>query len=229
MFAYLYGQVLKSDCMLRGLALGISLLFHPLLVPSYALALLLLVNPYQFGVPKLSEQFPLMLLVFFSTFGIPAFGVLMMRLLGFVKTMQLEENTERIGPYILTAVFYLWLFINFLNNSQIPVIYTSFMLGATIGLFLAFFINNFSKISAHAVGMGGMTAFLLILMFVYRYDMMELGSGNVPLKYVLLLLLLISGLVGTSRLLLKAHTLQDLYGGFLVGLASQFIALRFLF
>lgn len=209
--------------------MGLSLLFHPLLMPSYALVLLMLVNPYQFGVPSMLEQIPLVLLVFFSTFAIPAFGVLMMRLLGFVKTMQLEEPTERIGPYILTGVFYLWLFVNFLNNNQIPIIYTSFMLGATIGLFIAFFINNFSKISAHAVGMGGITAFLLILMFVYRYDSINIAQGSFPLKYVLLLLILLVGMVGSSRLILKAHSLQDLYGGFLVGLAAQFIALRFIF
>lgn len=209
--------------------MGLSLFFHPLLMPSYALVLLMLVNPYQFGVPSMLEQIPLVLLVFFSTFAIPAFGVLMMRLLGFVKTMQLEEPTERIGPYILTGVFYLWLFVNFLNNNQIPIIYTSFMLGATIGLFIAFFINNFSKISAHAVGMGGITAFLLILMFVYRYDSINIAQGSFQLKYLLLLLILLVGMVGTSRLLLKAHSLQDLYGGFLVGLAAQFIALRFLF
>lgn len=215
--------------MLRAVAMGLSLFFHPLLMPSYALVLLMLVNPYQFGVPSMLEQIPLVLLVFFSTFAIPAFGVLMMRLLGFVKTMQLEEPTERIGPYILTGVFYLWLFVNFLNNNQIPIIYTSFMLGATIGLFIAFFINNFSKISAHAVGMGGITAFLLILMFVYRYDSINIAQGSFQLKYLLLLLILLVGMVGTSRLLLKAHSLQDLYGGFLVGLAAQFIALRFLF
>ena len=32
-----------------------------------------------------------------------------------------------------------------------------------------------------------------------------------------------------ARLALEAHQPQDLYGGFLVGFASQFIALRFLF
>jgi len=40
---------------------------------------------------------------------------------------------------------------------------------------------------------------------------------------------MIIGAVLTSRLYLKAHNIQDVYGGFLVGMISQIIALRFFF
>jgi drug/metabolite transporter (DMT)-like permease len=124
--------------------------------------------------------------------------------------------------------------MNFVNNPQIPTAYTSFVLGATIALFFAFFINIFSKISAHAVGMGGMLGMVVITMLLFSYD-----TFTVPILFgqtlqlnmmtVFLVMIILCGLVGTARLILQAHDPRDVYGGFLVGFTAQFIALRFLF
>ncbi|MCB0643086.1 MAG: hypothetical protein KDC44_15660, partial [Phaeodactylibacter sp.] len=134
--------------MLTGIAKFISLLFHPLLILTYILVLLLLSNPYLFGVNTIQEEIPLVLLMFFSTVLIPGIAVAMLKLLGLIKSLTMEERNERIGPYIITSIFYLWLFINFYHNSQVPTIFTSFVLGATIALFVVFFINIFAPISA---------------------------------------------------------------------------------
>ena len=148
--------------MVKWLAHFISFVFHPLLILTYMLVLLILVNPYLFGVSSIWEidSQLLILRIFFSTFFIPAISVVLMRLLGLIESLEMRDRQERIGPYIITGVFYLWIFRNFLSNSQVPDAYTTFVLGATISLFLAFFINIFTKISAHAVGMGGLTGWL---------------------------------------------------------------------
>lgn len=222
--------------MLKIAAKIISLLFHPLMILTYMLVLLLLANPYLFGVSNIAEQQSkeLILRVFFSTFFIPAFSVAMLRFLGFVQSLELPEKEERIGPYIITSIFYLWLFRNFLGNSLIPTAYTSFVLGATISLFIAFFINIFSKISAHAVGMGGLVGMVVITMLLFSYGNFEvslplIGVFHLNMVTVLLIVIVLAGLVGTARLVLKAHEPMDLYGGYLIGFASQLIALRFLF
>lgn len=222
--------------MLKITAKFISVLFHPLMMLTYMLVLLLLVNPYLFGVSSIAEpqSKELILRVFFSTFLIPAFAVAMMRFLGFVQSMELPEKEERIGPYIITSIFYLWLFRNFLGNSVIPTAYTSFVLGATISLFVAFFINIFSKISAHTVGMGGLVGMVVITMLLFSYGSFEVtlpvvGTVYLNMVAVLIIVIILAGLVGTARLLLEAHEPLDLYGGYLVGFASQLIALRFLF
>ena len=53
------------------------------------------------------------------------------------------------------------------------------MLGATIALFIAFFINIFSKISAHAVGMGGLVAMVLISIISFSH-----GAFTFKLRWV---------------------------------------------
>jgi len=220
--------------MLRGFAHFISIVFHPLLILTYALVMLLLVNPYIFGVNNIAFQTRLILLIFLSTFALPAFSVFMMKNLGLVESIQLKKKQERIGPYIITGVFYLWMFINFKDNPTIPTAYTIFVLGATIGLFMGFFINIFSKISTHTIGMGGLVGMVIMTMFLYSYDSFTIETGfigeiEMSMNTLLMVVVLLAGLVGTARLILDAHKNSDLYMGFFVGLFAQFIALFYLF
>jgi len=220
---------------MRFIARGISLLFHPLLILTYILVLLMVLNPYLFGISSISELNGriLLLRVFISTFFIPGFAVMMLIFLGLSSSIELPKREDRYGPYIITGIFYLWLFRNFLDNPTIPDVYTSFVLGAVIGLFLAFLINIFSKISAHAVGMGGLVGMVLLLLLQSDYQTFEIilpwiGTAQVSLMILFLAALFLSGLVGTARLLLEAHDPMDLYGGYLIGFTSQLIAARFI-
>ena len=229
-------NVYQSNFILRSIAQIVSYVFHPLLMVTYMLLLLLLVNPYLFGVNGIGEQLSqlLILRIFLSTFFIPAIAVVMLRFLGLVQSLEMPDKQERIAPYIITGIFYLWMVMNFVNNPQIPTAYTSFVLGATIALFFAFFINIFSKISAHAVGMGGMLGMVVITMLLFSYDTFTVTifftqTLQLNMMTVFMLMIILSGLVGTARLILRAHDPRDVYGGFLVGLTAQFIALRFFF
>lgn len=222
--------------MLKSLAWVVSVIFHPLLIPTYMLVLLLMLNPYLFGVSSLSDPNSrlLLLLVFLYTFFIPSISVGVMYMLGMVGSVSMPDRQDRIGPYLITGMLYLWVYYNFSQNGTLPPAYTSFMLGSVIALFVAFFINIFSKISAHAVGMGGLLAMVVISMWLYSYgffavEIRHLGMVEFSTLGLLLVVILASGLVGTARLFLKAHQPVDVYGGYLVGFITQFIALRFVF
>ncbi len=220
--------------MLNTFAKFFSIIGHPLLILTYILLLLLWMNPYQFGVYKLGDMLPFVVLVFLSTFALPAFACALMVPLGFINSLSMKDPKERIGPYIATGIAYLWMFQTTIYNPNIPIAFKIFILGATISLFLAFFINNFSKISIHAVGMGGMVGMMVIAMYIYYFGSFNLvfpsGFGILELNTTTMLMavIILAGIVGTSRLILKAHEPSDLYGGYLVGFCAQFIALRFL-
>ncbi len=221
---------------LRGLARGVSLIFHPLLIPTYMLILLLLINPYLFGINSITERVgqETLLLVFLYTFFLPAVCILVMHFSGMIGSLEMPDKSDRIGPYILTGLLYLWVFYNFYSSGQVPTVFTAFMLGIVIALFLAFFVNIFSKISAHAVGVGGLVAMVFITLLRFSYpsfslDLGSLGVYSVSVGLVFLAAILIAGLVGTARLLLKAHDPIDLYGGYLVGFTAQMVAYRFFF
>lgn len=213
----------------------ISLIFHPLLMVTYMLVILLWVNPFLFGVNDLYEASSriMILQVFLSSFFIPGMAVTMLRFTGLVKSIELPDKQDRIGPYIISGIFYLWLFRSLLTNTLIPSIYTSFVLGATIALFIAFFVNIFSKISAHATGMGGLVAMNYITLVTfpeYSSIVVPLFNGQameITLSALFITTILMAGLVGASRLILDAHHPSDLYGGYLIGFIAQFLALKF--
>jgi hypothetical protein len=163
----------------------------------------------------------------------PAFAVVLMRSLNMVQSIALDVRQDRIAPYIITGIFYLWIFINFKNNQLIPKPLTITVLGATIGLFIAFFFNNFTKISAHAVGMGGMVGMAVVNTLYFNFDTFTLsfpwlGAFEISTNFVLMTVILLAGMVCTARLYLQAHTQGQVYGGFAVGLLAQFVALLFL-
>lgn len=214
--------------MIRRIAHLISVIGHPLFVLTYVLILMLSISPYAFGAASFSDKRSMLILlgVFISTAFLPIFGLLLMKSLGFVRTWQLEDKQERIGPYIVSGVFYLWLFKNLLSGAQTPIIYTAFVLGATITLFLCFFLNIFTKISAHAAGMGGMVTMLLLLPFYWHEAGNAVPLGPLVLSWPVLISIgiLLAGATGAARLALRAHTPADLYRGYAVGAAAVFFA-----
>jgi len=207
----------------------IAYLTHPLLMLTYMLWMLLWINPYLFGILEWNDPNAhiLLLRVFISSCFIPGIAVLMLRFTGLLSSIEMPEKQDRIAPFIITGLFYIWLFRNFLDNTQIPVLFSSFTLGATIALFLAFFVNIFSKISLHALGMGGLLGALGIL--TTRYPDYFFHRAGVPGKeYLLAAGLIVAGLTGSSRLFLGAHKPADVWGGYLIGLVAQLLAARFL-
>ena len=213
----------------------ISVIFHPLLVLTYMLLLLLIVNPYLFGVNSVGDKgsVKLILTVFFSTFLIPAFAIFMMWRLKLISSLHMSDKQDRIGPFIATGVFYLWVFRSVMEDSNIPTAFIIAVLGTTMGLFICFLINLFFKISLHATGMGGLIGMVLIIMWLYSYGSFTLhlpfiGASEISINFVLILCILLAGIVGSSRLFLRVHTPRELYAGFALGLACQYMALKLL-
>ncbi len=204
----------------------LSVVTHPLLGATYILLLLLSVNPYLFGVNGLSERLPLVALVFGSSVLIPGLVILMMIGLEMLPGLHMPAKEDRTIPLIAVGMLYLGLFAFCRKAPEVPVAYTALVLGCVVGLFSAFFVNLFSKISLHAVGMGGLVAAVIVTMELFAYDrvLIALPSGGelqLSLLAVLLLVVLLAGLVGTVRLWLRAHVLRDVLGGYAVGFVAM--------
>jgi hypothetical protein len=208
----------------------ISVIFHPLLIVTYMLIMLLMVNPFLFGINRLSDGTHLILSVFLQTFFLPFFAIFMMKSLGFVTSYEMKDKQERIGPFIATGIFYLWVYWNVANGNVFHTAFTIGVLGATIALFLGFIINLYFKISLHAIGIAGLVALVIITMVYYSRGSVvsfKLPTGDIcqiSLIFILMGTIAIAGLVGTARLILQAHRPIEVFAGYAVGFLCQFIA-----
>lgn len=123
-------------------------------------------------------------------------------------TMRIRE--ERTIPYAITIGFYL-LTLYIFKDSVVPEFIFKFMIRATLLLILTFIINLKWKISAHMVAIGGLLGALASIAMVL----------NVYVTHYIVLVVLLSGLIASSRLRLKAHSPAQVYTGFVLGIVGQ--------
>lgn len=219
---------------MRTIAHIISVLFHPLLIILYLLMVLIALNPYVFALSDLHEKTTFFVYTFVNTLVIPILSIFIMKMLGIVKSLEMKDNKERIGPLIIIGSLYLWMFINFKGNQIVPPLFSSFILGSTLAIFISFFINNFTKISLHMVGMGGLIIALILIKFEMPYDKFFIDVFNsfgamVTLDFLIIVSILLTGITGTARLYLEAHQPRQIYLGFIIGCLSQLMAFTIIF
>ncbi|MEZ5197133.1 MAG: hypothetical protein R2764_12220 [Bacteroidales bacterium] len=194
----------------------VSVLFHPLLIPAYTTLLLFNLNSYiAFQIPYQAKLLILGMIVI-TTFFFPVLFILIMKRRGMIKSLQMENREERLYPFIITAIFY-FLTYQMIRQLQIPDVYKLFILGSAILVLLSMGINFFMKISIHMVGIGGMLGALIGLSL----------HINLNMVYSIILIIVISGIVGFSRLKLDAHKPLQVYSGFLMGVAVMSLVLLF--
>lgn len=203
--------------MKKSIALLFSFLFHPMMLPAYAFILTYYTNPFLFADYSPNVLMQLFLRMVINTILFPVITVLLLKMLGIVKSIYLPEGRERIAPYMACGLFYIWTYVVF-HNTDVPSILSTILLGSCITLFVVFFINIFKKISIHAAGMGCLLGVVLILAMISPFD----------ISWILITTILLSGIVGSSRLALNAHQPTEIYLGYFVGLMSQLIALKFM-
>jgi len=186
---------------------------------TYTLIFLIWANPYEFGGGTLDMHTLKIIQVFFLTFGLPTISLILMKAMGLIPNLYLENPKDRIIPYVSTGVFYLWLSVNAYFTPIFPHTFTVICIGATVALFMAFIANIGSKVSLHAVGMGGMMAICFIAMIQFSYQ---------DITVIFLGVIILAGAVGTARLILGAHELREVVSGYVIGMIGQMAALFFL-
>ncbi|MFN8282647.1 MAG: hypothetical protein U0U67_05495 [Chitinophagales bacterium] len=190
-----------------------SVVFHPLLIVTWMTMLIYFTNSYLFIGIDFGNINPI-IPVFLYTFLFPAIAILMLRKLDFIDSLEMPDPKQRIIPLIITIILYLWTFMLF-KNKNFPILLRIFMMGTLASLFISFVINVFHKLSLHMVGISGALIAILLLTMVSSTD----------ISLIFLLMIIITGLVATARLYTKAHTLREVYTGFLVGIFGQMIGL----
>lgn len=200
--------------MYRKIAIFLTVLFQPLIVPSLVVALLFYAIPESTSVPA-GNRWSIWLLVMETTLLIPMLSVIGMRMTSFIPSLHMKTKEQRIWPFSVTALLYLmtWGFFYFKLNID-PLLV--FSLGViTICVVLLTVITYFWRISAHITGLSGLLAIIAVLSQRFPAH---------PLLYFLIGSVILCGLVASARLYLDAHKPAEILGGFILGFSVCFFA-----
>jgi hypothetical protein len=198
---------------LRIVARVISALFHPLFIPVYLSAFLIYINPI-FPAFNASDKLLLFIrfIVMYTVF--PLATILLARALGFVQTIYLKTQRDRIIPYVACGVYYFWMWYVLRNQPQ----FGKEVVMLTLAIFLAssggLLANSYLKVSMHAISAGVMVAYMILLGFLL----------GIPLGPFISIALLIAGIVCTARLLNSDHHPVEVYAGLAIGIVAQLLA-----
>lgn len=130
----------------------------------------------------------------------------------FVKRETIADVKHRMAflwiVILVIATFVLWS----LYKGTFMLEYKAVLLGLFV-VYIATIITYFWKISLHMIGLGGLLAYILLLLFVRGLQYGLPSEIDILLSSVILL----SGIVGSARLYLCAHTPAQVYVGYIVG------------
>jgi len=188
----------------------ISLVFQPLLMPTYAM--ILLMNMDVFALLPLRWHWIAIVGTFIFTGVLPALPIWLMMKRGEVNDLFISKREERTMPYLFSFMAYVFWALFMWRTLQFPMFIVAMGMGSAISIFIIVFINLKWKISAHTAGVGGLCG--AIFGVCYR-------TAINPVWFIVTILF-ISALVAFSRLELKAHTPGQVLAGYVVGFIMVF-------
>lgn len=191
---------------INGAARALSILFSPLLMATYGVALAMVLSFLCF-IP-LTTKLTVILETFLATTTIPVIGIFLLSRLKVVKDPRLNDRADRTWPYIIETACFIGLAV-YLNHINAPAWLPLFLIGGAVALIVLTVVNRWWKISGHATGMGGLCALIFYLMLS--------GNSIYNLEWEFLAAMILAGLMCSARLLLQRHTLLQVTAGFVNG------------
>lgn len=192
----------------------ISIILHPVLMPTYALLLIFKLSNYLDYTTPSPVKLALFLIVVFNTLIMPILISWLLLKKGLIKSFNMDKREERIVPFICNTVLMMIAYY-MISRISIPKIFSLLLLGAAASVVLAILINLKWKVSIHMIGIGGITGMFFGMSTFLLID----------LRFPILITVLVAGLIGSARMAMGAHRPAQLYVGFIVGFCCEYFVL----
>lgn len=189
----------------------LSVLFTPFYLPILGL-LILFIFSYLSLLPLTYKLFLLLMFYLFTVFLPTALIRFYRRYQGWTL-IELGSRERRAIPYVISIFSYLLCYY-IMAATHVPHFMGNILIAALVIQVACAIINLFIKISTHTAAIGGVTGALLAFSVIFSFN---------PVWWLCIVLLL-AGMVGTSRMILRQHSLRQVVLGFLAGVACSFVS-----
>ncbi|MFO7668093.1 MAG: hypothetical protein R6W31_00395 [Bacteroidales bacterium] len=191
--------------MMKVTARVIAILFHPLVMPTLGLLLILNSGTYLSLLDPAAKRAVLFVMAL-GTFFFPLMMIPVLYYRNLISSLQDASREERFLPYLIILILYGITFIYFLRLPISKVIH-GYVLSVSILVLLIMTVTFWFRICSHTAAVGGIAGLIFALILQYQTPLQELLAATI----------LVAGFVGTARLILGVQRPVEVYSGFLLG------------
>ena len=181
-----------------------SMIFTPFYLPLVGLVALFLFS--YLSLLPLAYKLPMLLTVYISTILMPSLLIHLYRRFQGWTSKELGRKERRIVPYLISILCYFGCFF-LMEYRNTPRVISIILVAALVIQMVCALINVWWKISTHTAAIGGVAGGLVVYSIAFSFN---------PIWWLAFVILL-AGMVGTARMILRQHTLAQVVAGFLVG------------
>ena len=191
----------------------VSWVFNPFSIPFLAFLILLLFSYLR----MLPITYKLIILGIVYTFTIltPSLAIYVYCRLNRLSMKDLTKRHHRYAPFLLTILSYVCCLL-LMRKMNIPWYMSGIILAALLMQVICICLNLVWKLSEHMAGAGAIVGGLVAFSALYGYN---------PIWW-LCLFILIAGILGSARISLGHHTVDEVIGGFAIGLLCTLLVLH---
>jgi membrane-associated phospholipid phosphatase len=194
---------MKNKLLIR-IAKVMSTLFMPLYAPMWVFIGLFLFT-YLRLLPWGYKIFIISIVYVFTVF-MPTVGITLFRLFKKWSHLELSHREHRHMPYVVALLSYTACLV-IMTRINAAMFFRGVVMAALVSQIICVIINVWWKVSTHMVGIGGLVGALNAFSILFFYN---------PV-WPFCVLLLLSGVLGTSRIILRQHSLAQVLTGFGIG------------
>ena len=187
-----------------------SYLFHPIFIPIFGT----LFYYYLSGLNNSKESVSWLLFdVAIFTFVLPLSFLFILKSFDKVDSLMLSDISQRKIPLLMQILLLVILITKYVTWTLHPELFF-FFLGATVSAFSAY-ILIFTKIKAsiHIIAISALCYFVIGLNVHH-------GLQN---SITIILLFVLTAIIASSRIVMKAHNVKEIIVGYVVGMLPQII------
>jgi hypothetical protein len=191
----------------------VSLLLHPVFMPIAGFYLMLNSDTEVRDLTQERVRDGIFLLLGVLVIA-PVVSTVILYSFRFIRDPELKNPKERIAPFLTTTLFYIMAYVMLLKgkNYMHPIIFSSYS-AAVFSMAVGLVITFRYTISMHTMGVAGVAGMLYALVVTVFY-------GDFAM---IALVVFLTGLVGTARMIRGVHSLDQVVAGALLGAVSQYL------
>lgn len=184
-----------------------SLIFTPFYLPLVGLLILFFFS--YLSLLPIVYKLIVVGIVYFFTILMPTILIHLYRRCQGWSLIDLGRKERRMVPYVISIACYL-LCTYIMESMHIPHFMGSILIAALVIQIVCALINVWWKISTHTAAIGGVTGALFAFGELFNFN---------PVGWLCVVFIL-SGLLGTSRIILRQHSLPQVLAGYAIGVAA---------